>query len=160
MELPVHSLPRKAYRSDLSDAQWKRIKRLLPKPKRFGRPRSNDREVINGILYVLNTGCRWEDMPHDIDASYQTCHRRLLEYQRRRVWQKILGDLMKEADRRGLINLKRVQFSPDVPSSGIPHNLAPEALPLGGKSYRSQLQHLRSGASVPTHPAATKAGFD
>src|SRR5262249_54460271 len=85
MELPVHSLPRKAYRSDLSDAQWKRIKRFLPKPKRFGRPCGNDREVINGILYVLNTGCRWEDMPHDIDASYQTCHRRLLEYQRRRV---------------------------------------------------------------------------
>jgi len=82
MELPVHSLPRKAYRSDLSDAQWKKIKRLLPKPKRFGRPRSNDREVINGILYVLNTGCRWEDMPHDIDASYQTCHRRLLEYRK------------------------------------------------------------------------------
>src|SRR5215475_3801629 len=104
MDLPVHSLPRKAYRSDLSDAQWKRIKRLLPKPKRFGRPRSNDREVINGILYVLNTGCRWEDMPHDIDASYQTCHRRLLEYQRRRVWQKILSDLMKEADPRGPIN--------------------------------------------------------
>ena len=70
MKLPVHSLPRKAYRSDLSDIQWKRIKRLLPKPKRMGRPRSDDREVINGILYVLNTGCRWEDMPHDIAASY------------------------------------------------------------------------------------------
>jgi transposase len=114
MELPVHSLPRKAYRSDLSDAQWKRIKRLLPKSKRFGRTRSNDREVINGILYVLNTGCRWEDMPHDIDASYQTCHRRLLEYQRRRVWQKILGDLMKEADRRGLINLKNAYHDASV----------------------------------------------
>src|SRR5215469_10661614 len=104
MELPVHSLPRKAYRSDLSDAQWKRIKRLLPKPKRFGRPRSNDREVINGILYVLNTGCRWEDMPHDIDASYQRC----------RVWQKILSDLMKEADRRGLINLKNAYHDASV----------------------------------------------
>jgi hypothetical protein len=36
MELPAHSLPRKAYRSDLRDAQWKRIKRLLPKPNDFG----------------------------------------------------------------------------------------------------------------------------
>jgi hypothetical protein len=51
-------------------------------------------------------------MPHDIDASYQTCHRRLLEYQRRRVWQKILGDLLKEADRRGLINLKTLTTTP------------------------------------------------
>jgi len=53
-------------------------------------------------------------MPHDIDASYQTCHRRLLEYQRRRVWQKILGDLMKEADRRGLINLKNAYHDASV----------------------------------------------
>jgi len=114
MGLPEHSLPRKAYRSDLSDAQWNRIKRLLPKPKGYGRPRVNDREVINGILYVLNTGCRWEDMPHDIAASYQTCNRRLLEYQRRRVWQKILADLMKEADRRGLINLKNAYHDASV----------------------------------------------
>lgn len=114
MELPVHSLPRKAYRSDLSDTQWNRIKRLLPKPKRLGRPRSDDREVINGILYVLNTGCRWEDMPHDIAAAHQTCHRRLLEYQRRRVWQKILGDLLKGADRRGLINLSNAYHDASV----------------------------------------------
>ena len=114
MEFPVHSLPRKAYRSELSDAQWKRIKRFLPKPKRFGRPRSNDREVINGILYVLSTGCRWEDRPPDIDASYQTCQRHLLEYQRRRSWQKILSDLMKEADRKGLINLNNADHDASV----------------------------------------------
>lgn len=114
MRLPVHSLARKAYRSDLSDVQWKRIKPLLPKPKRMGRPRRDDREVINGILYVLNTGCRWEDMPHDITASYQTCHRRLLDYQRRRVWQKILGDLMKEAERKGLLNLKNAYHDASV----------------------------------------------
>jgi transposase len=117
MKLPEHSLLRKAYRSDLSDTQWNRIRRLLPKPKRFGRPRVNDREVINGILYVLHTGCRWEDLPHDIDASYQTCHRRLLEYQRRRVWQKILADLMREADRKGLINLNNAYHDASVVKS-------------------------------------------
>ena len=99
------SLPRKAYRSDLTDAQWNRIKPLLPKPSRTGRPRADEREVINGILYVMWTGCRWDDRPHDIAASPKTCHRRLLEYQRRRVWQKILASLTKEAYRKGLINL-------------------------------------------------------
>lgn len=53
-------------------------------------------------------------MPHDIDASYQTCHRRLLEYQRRRIWQKILSDLMKEADRKGLINLNNAYHDASV----------------------------------------------
>jgi transposase len=114
MGFPTHSLSRKAYRSDLRDAQWQRIKRLLPKAKRRGRPRANEREVLNGILYVLSTGCRWEDLPHDIAASHQTCNRRLLDYQRRRVWQRILGELLKEADRRGLLNLKNAYHDASV----------------------------------------------
>jgi transposase len=105
---------RKAYKSDLTDKQWNRINRLLPKPATTGRPRGDDREVINGILYVLSTGCRWEDMPHDIEASYQTCNRRLLEYQRRRVWQKIQQELMKEAYRKGKINLNNAYHDASI----------------------------------------------
>lgn len=108
------SLRRKAYQSDLTDAQWKRIKRLLPKSARTGRPRADDREVINGILYVMWTGCRWDDLPHDIAASPKTCNRRLLEYQRRRVWQKILASLTNEANRKGLINLKNAYHDASV----------------------------------------------
>jgi len=117
MPFLTHSLVRKAYRSDLSDAHWARLKRLVPRPKRRGRPRANEREVLNGILYVLSTGCRWEDLPHDINASYQTCKRRLLEYQRRRVWQKMVGELMKEAARRGLLNLKNAYHDASVVKS-------------------------------------------
>lgn len=108
---------RKSYRSDLTDDQWKRIKPLLPKTKRRGRKPADDREVINGILYVLATGCPWEYLPHDIRASYQTCHRRLLDYQRRRVWQKIVADLMKEAHRKGHINLKNAYHDASVVKS-------------------------------------------
>jgi len=53
--------------------------------KARGRPRAHEREVINGIFYVLSTGCRWEDLPHDIAASLPNCNRRLLDYQRRRA---------------------------------------------------------------------------
>jgi transposase len=108
---------RKPYRSDLTDAQWNRIKPLLPKPKLRGRSRVDDREVINGILYVLATGCPWEYLPHDIQASHQTCHRRLLDYQRRRVWQKIVADLMKEASRRGYINFNNAYHDASVVKS-------------------------------------------
>jgi len=101
----MDKLTRKPYRSDLSDGQWRKIKQWLPKTKPTGRPRANEREVINGILYVLSTGCRWDDLPHDIAASPKTCNRRLLEYQRRRVWQKIQAELLKEARRRGYLNL-------------------------------------------------------
>jgi putative transposase len=105
---------RKAYPSDLTDSQWEFIEKLLPKNAKTGRPRNNDREVINGILYVLTTGCGWEYLPHDISTSWRTCHRRLLEYQRRRVWQKMVRELMRLAYRKGKINLKNAYHDASV----------------------------------------------
>lgn len=107
-------MPRKPYRSDVTDAQWNRINRLMPRPARTGRPRADEREVLNEILYVLRTGCRWEDLPHDILASRKTCNRRLLEYHRRRVWQRLVADLMREADRRGMLKLKNCSHDASV----------------------------------------------
>jgi transposase len=48
---------------ELSDGEWEVIKPLLPPRARVGRPRTDDRRILNGILYVLTTGCRWMDMP-------------------------------------------------------------------------------------------------
>ena len=60
-------MPRQAYTSDLTDAQWVVLEPLLPPPKPGGRPRSVDlREVVNGLLYVLHTGCPWRSIPHDL----------------------------------------------------------------------------------------------
>lgn len=108
---------RKKYNSDLRDEQWERIRPLLPKPRKTGRPRRDDREVINGILYVLSTGCRWKDLPHDILTSPSTSHRRLLEYQKRRIWQNILQDLIKEANHKGKINLNNAYHDASVVKS-------------------------------------------
>lgn len=56
--------PRKAYPSDVSDEQWKIIGPLTPKPKQGGAPaKFARREVFNGILYVLRTGCAWRELP-------------------------------------------------------------------------------------------------
>ena len=108
---------RELYPSDLTDAQWEFIKPLLPLDANTGRPRNDDREVINGILYVLSTGWGWEYLPHDIETSWRTCHRRLLEYQRRRVWQKIVSELMKLAYRKGKINLNNAYHDASVVKS-------------------------------------------
>jgi transposase len=48
---------------ELSDEQWKFIRPHLPPQPITGRKRADDRKVINGILFVLITGCRWGDMP-------------------------------------------------------------------------------------------------
>src|SRR3981081_1417322 len=55
------------YPSDLSEAEWRLVEPLIPPAKRGGRKRSvNIREVLNGIFYVLSTGCQWKALPKDL----------------------------------------------------------------------------------------------
>jgi len=49
--------------TELTDKQWSMVEQHLPEPARIGRPRCNDRKTINGIIFVLVTGCRWDEMP-------------------------------------------------------------------------------------------------
>jgi transposase len=55
------------YPSDLTDAEWALVEPLIPPAKRGGRRREVDvREVLNGLLYVLSTGCQWRAVPKDL----------------------------------------------------------------------------------------------
>ena len=55
------------YPSDLTDAEWALVEPMIPPAKRGGRKRSvNVREVLNGIFYVLSTGCQWNAVPKDL----------------------------------------------------------------------------------------------
>jgi putative transposase len=57
---------RKAYQSDLSDAEWSCLQSYLPAPKANGRPRVyTPREILDAIFYVLKSGCAWRLLPHD-----------------------------------------------------------------------------------------------
>jgi transposase len=55
------------YPSDLTDAEWARIGRLIPPAKGGGNTRTVVmREVVNGLMYVLSTGCQWRAIPKDL----------------------------------------------------------------------------------------------
>jgi transposase len=55
------------YPSDLTDAEWAIVEPLIPPARHGGRKRSvNVREVVNGIFYVLWTGCQWQALPRDL----------------------------------------------------------------------------------------------
>ncbi len=57
-------MSRKPYPSDLSDAQWALLDPLIPTAKPGGRPRAHaERELVDGIRYVLRTGCPWRYLP-------------------------------------------------------------------------------------------------
>jgi transposase len=58
------------YPSDLTDDEWALVKPLIPPAKHGGRKRSVDeRAVVNGIMYVLSTGCQWRCVPKDLPAK-------------------------------------------------------------------------------------------
>jgi len=63
----------------LTEAQWEKIRPLLPKqPKRprGGRPRADDRKVLEGILWILRSGARWQDLPEEFPHPSTCCRRR------------------------------------------------------------------------------------
>ena len=57
------------YPSDLTDDEWAYVDPLIPPAKRGGNKRHVDvREVMNGIMYILSTGCQWRAIPKDLPA--------------------------------------------------------------------------------------------
>src|SRR5215210_2762564 len=57
---------RKAYQTDLSDAEWSCLEPHVPAPKANGRPRVYPlREILDAVFYVVRSGCAWRLLPHD-----------------------------------------------------------------------------------------------
>jgi len=64
---PRYNRDRLRYPSDLTDAEWAYIEPLIPPAKRGGGKRRVDmREVVNGVMYILSTGCQWRYIPKDL----------------------------------------------------------------------------------------------
>ena len=90
-------------RHELTDAQWAVIEPLLPKRRRGrGRPRADDRQTLNGILYVLKTGCAWADLPQRY-GSPTTCWRRLQQWEGDGTWEAIWRALLSQLDAQGKV---------------------------------------------------------
>jgi len=80
----------------IPDELWDEIKNVLPKEKSsktVGRPIVPYRKVLDGILYVLRTGCQWKMLPKEY-GSGSTCHRRFQEWIQldifKKAWIKLL----------------------------------------------------------------------
>jgi putative transposase len=76
------------YDTDLTDEQFALVKPLLPKPKRTGRPPADLREVLNGILYLVRSGCQWRLLPHDF-PPWSTVHTWYRRWRGDGTWERI-----------------------------------------------------------------------
>lgn len=88
---------RPAYPSDITDDEWTYLEALLPRSK-YGTPRGGrpqqfpTREIVNGIRYVLRTGCAWRLLPHDLPPWFTVYHY-MRRWKRDGTWSRIHDQL-------------------------------------------------------------------
>jgi len=90
----------------IPDELWDEFKKILPKekpPKTVGRPIVPYRNVLDGILYILRTGCQWKMLPKEY-GSGSVCHRRFQEWNSIDVFKKTWIKLLKDYDKEVGIN--------------------------------------------------------
>ena len=90
----------------LTDEQWARIEPLIPKrPKnpKCGRPPVDERLAFEGILWILKTGARWQDMPKRY-PHYSVCWRRLKKWHETGLLKEMWRAFLSELDEKGVLD--------------------------------------------------------
>lgn len=126
----------------LDDALWDIIEPLIPKKERRfrnpGRKRIPDRACLAGILFVLRTGIQWEHLPREFGCCGMTCWRRLDEWHKAGVWQKVHEVLLAKLHAAGQIEWSRAV----VDSSSV--------RAVGGATRRAQTPRIAANPAQNT----------
>ena len=92
-----------AKRYELSEAQWRRIEPFLPgKAGDPGRTAADNRNFVNGVLWVLRSGARWSDLP-DRYGKFKSVHKRFTRWSAKGVWNRMFEVLTKDRDNEYLM---------------------------------------------------------
>jgi len=86
-------------RHEIRDREWERLRKYFPEREsgELGRPRNDDRQMLNGLLWIVRTGAPWRDLPERYGA-WSSVYSRFAEWQESGLLQKILEELGLEAD--------------------------------------------------------------
>ncbi|MFJ9804627.1 IS5 family transposase [Streptomyces wuyuanensis] len=89
-------------RHELTDQEWELLAPLIPRAK-TGRPRVEDRRVINGMVYKIRTGISWRDLPERY-GPWKTVYTRFRRYALDGVFTRALQQMQARADAAGDID--------------------------------------------------------
>jgi transposase len=135
----------------VADALWAEVDPLLPKKERRfrypGRRRLDDRAALQGILFVLHTGIAWRHLPLELGfGSGSTCYRRMVEWQRAGVWERLHAVLLARLRAAG-----EIEWSRAVADSS--HVQAKKGAPR-----RARARLIEPGMAPSTTSWSTRAG--
>jgi transposase len=138
----------------VTDEMWAAVEPLLPeepaKPK-GGRPRVPDRDALRGIVFVLRSGIPWEMLPREVfGCSGMTCWRRLRDWQKAGVWDRLHRALLERLHRSGELDWSRAAL--DSQSTA-----AKRGAPQRGRTRPTGASRARSGMRSPTRVARRSA---
>jgi len=146
-----------SYPSDLSDREWSLLEPLLPAAKQGGRPRSVDlRRILNGVFYLLRTGCAWRYVPREY-GPWSTVYHYFYSWRRAGAWEgihRVLRERVRRAVGRestpsaAIIDRQSVKTT----EQGGPHGYD------GGKKVNGRKRHILVDTlglllKVVVHPA-------
>ena len=133
------------YPSDLTDTQWKEIEEYFPQGINSTH---HKRSLINGVLYLVDNGCKWRALPHDF-PPYSTVHSFYRRARLSGLWEKVLNALVEKTRLEtgknpgpsyGLIDSQSVKTVYAGEEQGID----------GGKNERQKAAHSRGHTGLLT----------
>ena len=83
-------------RYDLTDFEWRVIEPLMPMDRRGPKPQNN-RQIINGMFYILRTGSPWRDLPERY-GPYTTVYNRFNRWRKAGIWDRLMDAIVKAHD--------------------------------------------------------------
>ena len=132
--------PRQSYPTDLSDTEWALIKHLVPDAKPGGRPEAYPkREILNGIFYLLRSGCSWRMLPHDL-PPWRIVYHYFRQWRQDGTWQ-VMHDLLR-GDVRAAASKRR------QPSAGIIDSQSVKTTGKGGSMGLTRISRSKGASGI------------